>query len=187
MSNRGKDDKKDKKSKPVKTWPFPRDMDSDFAMLEVKSEEINNLKVQVVELVEQIEKQESLLKKMAESAWDQVKEALAEEHPEDEKLIYTCVGLHIVTDERLNIRTKVEAFMPDGAPKELVDEDDVTKVNLTLREAGTDDKTGAASGPSTTNTEEMFKKQYWRDEHGEQKEDDEVPDEFPDELKLEDE
>lgn len=189
MSEEGKDgDKKEKpKPKPIKVWPFPQEMASDFAMLEAKTDEINRMKHEVVDMVKKVEKQEQLLAQMAESAWDQVKEALVEEHPDDEKLLFTCVGLHIVEDEKLGVRTHVEAYMPDGAPEQLVDKDDVMKVNLTLREEGTDDKTGPASGPTTTNAEELFKEQFWRRKHGEDPDETpEVPDEFPDELKLDD-
>ena len=180
-----KDGKKKAKPKPVKVWPFPRDMASDFAMLEAKSDSIKEKKMEVMRLVEIIEKEEALASKMANSAWDQLKESSVDDYPDDEKLLFSCAGLYIVTDEKLNIRTHVKAYMPDGAPEELLDIDDAFKVDLRLQEEGTDDKTGAASGPQTTNAEEIFKKKYWREEHGEE-EKPEIPDELPEDMHLDD-
>jgi len=183
----GKDGDKEEKPKPVKTWPFPKDMASDFAMLEAKSEEIDRMQNEVIELIQRVEKQKGLMNKMKESTWDQVKEALVEAHPEDEKLLFSCAGLHVVTDKKLGIITHVEAYMPDGAPKALIDKDDIPQVDLRLREEGSDDKVGPASGESTTNAERIFEERYWRKAHGDEDEDEdkpEIPDMLPEDMHL---
>jgi hypothetical protein len=160
----------DKGLGPVGKLPFPEDVDSSFVIATSKQDRVEEMEQELLQQIQAFQRARNEFVELRNQAWTELKERLAELHPEMEKKIFSSCHLKII--EELGVRKGIELFMPSTCPLCRGDiENDKrmaaqgirpNKVNINLVEKGSDDKEGAASGDVFDMLERQLMEKYKR-------------------------
>ncbi len=187
----------DKDLGPVAKVPFPDDVDSHFVIFDSKMSRVEDMEQELLQQIQTFQRARRELIDLRDQAWTELKERLAEEHPELEKKIFS--SCHIKIAEELGVRKGIELYTPKSCPlcRRDVEEDKKmaaqglrpNKVNINLVEKGSDDSEGVASGDIFDMLEKQLQEKWKRkpDEPEDEKplaDDDwgDVPDTMPDDF-----